>query len=142
MRDDAIMEIAFVKTKLAVLWLFVAITNSAIMTLAFLAPGVIDDIRAGQVVGAQIGPELLLVVAITYFWIPLIMAVVSVTINNSINRWINIVASILYACFVLNELISNIITVAYPYGLLMHVSEVVVLSLIAWYAWKWPKDRG
>ena len=125
------------RTKLAVLWLFVAVTNSAIMTVAFLAPGVIDDIRAGQVLGAQIGPELLLVIAITYFWIPLVMSVLSIVLKDSINRWANIISGILYAVFVINEMISNITTVAYLYGVLMHISEVAIAALIVWFAWKW-----
>jgi len=131
-----------VKTKLAIFWLFVAATNSAIVVIAFMAPGVIDDIRAGQVLGAQISPDLLLLIAVTYFWIPLVMAVQSITLRNSINRWVNIIAGVLYVVFVLNEFVSNIITVAYYYGMLMHVSELVVLALIAWHAWKWPKESG
>ena len=135
-----IKENVAVTTKLAVLWLFVAVSNSAIITIALLAPGVIDDIRSGQVLGAQIGPELLLVMAITYYWIPLVMSVLSVTLKNSINRWANIIAGMLYAFFVLNEMISNIVSVAYFYGIMMHVSEVVIVALIVWFAWKWPKE--
>ena len=119
-----------------------AATNSAIVVIAFMAPGVIDDIRAGQVLGAQISPDLLLLIAVTYFWIPLVMAVQSITLRNSINRWVNIIAGVLYVVFVLNEFVSNIVTVAYYYGMLMHVSELVVLALIAWHAWKWPKESG
>ena len=130
------------KTKLAIFWLSVAVANSAIVTIAFMAPGVIDDIRAGQVLGAQISPDLLLLIAVTYFWIPLIMAVLSITLKNSINRWVNIIAGALYIVFVLNEFVSNIMIVAYYYGVLMHVSELVVLALIAWHAWKWPKESG
>ena len=110
--------------------------------LYFIVPGVIDEIRAGEIVGMQLGPELLLVMAITYFWVPLVMAVLSVMLKDSINRWVNIIAGVGYAGYVLLELILNIATVAYPYAMLMDVSAIVVAALIAWYAWKWPKQEG
>jgi len=62
-----------VKIKISVLWIFVtlaALTNSI---LYLMEPGVIDEIREGEIVGMQIGPELLLVMAITYYWAPLVM---------------------------------------------------------------------
>ena len=46
-----------VKIKLAMLWLFVAVAMSANTILYFVVPGVIDEIRAGEVVGMQAGPN-------------------------------------------------------------------------------------
>jgi hypothetical protein len=128
-----------VKTKLAVFWIFVAVTNLAIVTLTYIAPGVLDDILAGHVLGAQIGPDLLLLVAITYFWVPLVMAVSSITLKDSINRWVNIIASPLYSLFVLSELVSNILKTHYLYGAFLQVSIIFVLGLVVWHSWKWPK---
>jgi len=130
------MENLFLKIKLAVLWLFVAVTMSANTTLYFVVPGVIDEIRAGEIVGMQVEPELLLVMAITYFWVPLVMAVMSLTLKDKVNRWANIILGVFYAGFILFELIMNITTVAYPYVILMDISAIVVAALIAWYAWK------
>ena len=129
-----------VKMKLAVFWLFVAISMSAILTITIIAPGVIDDIRTGIIIDMEINQEVLLIMAITYYWIPLVMAVLSVTLKDSINRWVNIIAGAGFAIFVLIELILNITTVAYLFGMLMDVSTILVSVLIAWYAWKWKKD--
>ncbi len=129
------------KTKLAVLWLFVAVTMSANTILYFIVPGVIDEIRAGEVVGMQAGPELLLVMAIMYYWVPLVMAVLSLTLKDKANRWANIILGIFYAGFILFELIMNIRTVAYPYVILMDISAIVVAALIAGYAWKWSRQE-
>ena len=129
------------KTKLAVLWLFVAVTMSANTILYFIVPGVIDEIRAGEVVGMQAGPELLLVMAIMYYWVPLVMAVLSLTLKDKANRWANIILGIFYVGFILFELIMNIRTVAYPYVILMDISAIVVAALIAWYAWKWSRQE-
>jgi len=76
--------------RLAVFWLFVAVIMSANTILYFLVPDVIDEIRAGKVVGMQATPELLLVMAIAYFWVPLVMAVLSLTLKDRVNRWANI----------------------------------------------------
>jgi len=131
------MENLALKIRLAVLWLFVAVTMSANTILYFIVPGVIDEIRAGEVVNMQTGQGLLLVMAIMYFWVPLIMAVLSLTLKDKTNRWANIILGIFYAGFILFELIMNITTVAYPYVILMDTSAIVAAALIAWYAWKW-----
>jgi len=136
------MENLALKTRLAVLWLFIAVTMSANTTLYFIVPGVIDEIRAGQVVGMQAGSELLLMMAVTYFWAPLVMAVLSLTLKDKANRWANIILGIFYAGFILFELTMNITTVAYPYVILMDTSAIVVAALIAWYAYKSPKQEA
>jgi len=135
------MENLALKIKLAVLWLFVAVSMSTASVIFFMVPGVIEEIMEGEIVGMQIGHELLLMMAITYFWVPLVMAVLSLTLKDKANRWANIILGIFYTGFILIELISNIITVAYPYVMLMDTSAVVVAALIAWYAYKWPKQE-
>jgi hypothetical protein len=135
------MENLALKIKLAVLWLFVAATMSANTLLYYVVPGVIDEIRAGKVVGMQAGPELLLVMAIAYYWVPLVMAVISLTLRDEVNRWANMILGIFYVGFILFELIMNITTVAYPHVMLMDTSTIVVAALIARHAWKWSKQE-
>lgn len=125
------------KTKLAVFWLFIAGTMSANTVLYFVVPGVIDELRAGEIVGMQAGAELILGMAIAYFWVPLVMAVVSLTLKDKANRWANIILGAFYAVFIIFELTMNVTTVAYSYAILMDVSVFVVAVLIAWNAWKW-----
>jgi|SRR5665647_369671 len=133
---NRITDLSSIKIKLAILWLFVVVTNLAIVTLTFVAPGVIDDIRGGHVLGAQIGPDLLLVIAVTYFWVPAVLAVLSILLKDSINRWVNLAGGILYTVFVLNELVSNIIKMSYIFGMFLQVSIIFVLVLIIWHSWK------
>jgi len=125
------------KIKLAVFWLFIAVTMSANTILYLVVPGVIDEIRAGKIVGMQAGAELILGMAVVYFWVPLVMAVVSLTLKDKANRWINIILGAFYAVFILFELAMNVTTVAYPYAILMDVSVFAVAALIVWFAWKW-----
>ena len=125
------------KIKLAIFWLFIAIAMSANTILYFVMPGVIDEIRSGVIVGMQAGTELILGMAIAYFWVPLVMAVLSVTLNDKANRWANIVLGAFYAAFILFELTMNVTTVAYPYAILMDISVCAVATLIVVHAWKW-----
>ena len=131
------MEALALKTRLAVLWLFVAVTMSANTLLYLIVPGVIDEIRAGTVVGMQAGAGLLLTMAIMYFWVPLVMAVVSLTLRDKVNRWASVSLGAFYVVFISFELFMNVTTVAYPYVILMDSSAIVVAALIAYYAWKW-----
>jgi len=131
------MENLALKTRLAVLWLFVAVTMSANTLLYLLVPGVLDEIRAGTVVGMQAGSALLLTMAVMYYWVPLVMAVLSLTLKDRVNRWASIILGVFYAVFILFELFMNVTTVAYPYVKLMDTSAIIVAVLIAYYAWKW-----
>jgi hypothetical protein len=81
--------------------------------------------------------ELILGMTIAYYWIPLVMAVLSLTLKDKVNRLANLILGAFYVVFVLFELTMNITTVAYPYAILMDVSMIAVAALIAWNAWKW-----
>jgi len=62
-----------VKIKILVLWIFVTLAALTTSILYLMEPGVIEEIMEGEIAGMQIGHELLLAMAITYFWVPLVM---------------------------------------------------------------------
>jgi len=95
-------------------------------------PGVMEQINAGELVGNQTTPELLLVFAII-FLIPLVMAFLSLTLKDSTNRWANIIVGISVTVFVLIDSSEHI---AEPFYVLYGIAGVVVSALIVWYAWK------
>jgi hypothetical protein len=130
------VDLAF-KIKITVLWLSLTIIMVANTMLYLLVPGIIDEIRAGMIVGMPAGQNLLLFMAVMYYWIPLVMAVLSLTLKDKLNRQVNVILGIFYVIFLLFELTMNVITVAYPYVILMDVSAAVAAALIAWYARKW-----
>lgn len=102
-------------------------------------PGVIDQIRLGEIEGMKIGPELLLFFAILLL-VPLVMAFLSLALKDSANRWANIILGIVYAGIGIVELA----TTANPsaYSILLEASKVVVTALIVWYAYMWPKEKA
>ena len=84
------------RIKIAVLWL--VFECGAILTPVFelYEPGFIDGLIAGELAWAQITPELMLVLAIILL-IPPVMAFLSLTLKDSINRWANIILGIVFA---------------------------------------------
>ena len=116
------------------LWLF---TEAALLTLlivGLMEPGILEQVMAGEVLGMKIGPELLLILTIELL-VPLVMAFLSLTLKDSINRWANIILGIV---FVGLELLSLVEELANPsaHSILLWLSIVVALALIVWYAWK------
>jgi hypothetical protein len=55
-----------------------------------------------------------------------------------VNRWTNIIVAILYIIIA----IGNPIGESWAYIYFGSIVEVVLLSLIVGYAWKWPKQEG
>lgn len=133
------MENLALKIKISVLWLFWEVAALAMLILGFMEPGVIDQLRLGEIEGMKIGPELLLFFAILLL-VPLVMAFLSLALKDSANRWANIILGIVYAGIGIVELA----TTANPsaYSILLEASKVVVTALIVWYAYKWPKEKA
>ena len=133
-----------VKTKLAVLWLVFFCVMNVIPLLELYLPGFIEDIIAGESGYGAITAELILLMAIITL-IPPVMAVLSLTLKDSINRWINIIVGIVFAVFmhgILHPIDYLAKQDAYYAGLiLVGIVEFVVAALIVWYAYKWPKKE-
>lgn len=72
------------KTKIAVLWFVIAHGMPVFATLAIYEPSYIEGIIAGEVQGGPITPEMNLELAIVLL-IPLVMAVLSLTLRDSIS---------------------------------------------------------
>ena len=118
------------KIKISVLWLFMTLAALTTSILMLMEPGVLDGIMAGEVLGMQITPEILLIVAIERL-VPLVMAFLSLTLKDSINRWANIIVGIVYTALSIISLNG-----ASAQMILMWVSAAVATALIVWYAWK------
>jgi len=120
-----------------VLWLFYAVAFLVVMSLGSLEPGVLQQfLTTGEIGGMKVGPELLLILAILML-VPLIMAFLSLTLKDSINRWANIIVGIFYTGFQLLGLVETLtLPSVYAYAVVMELSKVVAPALIVWYAWK------
>ena len=92
---------------------------------------------AGEIGGMKITPELMLLLAVIILT-PLIMAFLSLTLKGSAIRWTNIIVGILQIVVLIGALIGE----TWVYYIFATVVEVLLLLLVIWYAWSWPKQEG
>jgi hypothetical protein len=128
------MEHLTLKIRISVLWIFMAVAMSAHSVLGFMDRDVVE-----QMWEMQMGAGMLVVVAL--FWlVPLIMAALSLTLEDSANRWANIVLGIVFTLINIWHLVEHLTTGPAVHQILIIASTVVVTALVAWQAWKWPKQ--
>jgi hypothetical protein len=133
------MELLRWKTRIAVLWLIHAIGMSAAMILFFMDTGVIEGIISGEFFGGKITEGSMFWMAI-FWYIPWIMAWLSLTLEDSVNRWTNFILGILLAIYLVFGLIYHSIGGRPAAILVGYFLGIVAAALVAWYAWKWPKQ--
>jgi hypothetical protein len=129
------MKILQWKIRISVLWIFMAVAMSAHGVLAFMEPGAMEQI--GEM---QMGAGMLLFMAL-FWWVPLVMAVLSVTLKDLANRWTNMILGIVFTALNIFHLIEHL---AQPsaHQILIIGSTIVVTALIFWHALKWPKQEA
>jgi hypothetical protein len=122
------------KIKITVLWLFAAVAFLAHQILVLMEPGIIAQLMAGEAEGQKIGPELILSFAVLML-VPMVMAFLSLTMKDSMNRWVNIIVGAVFAALWFIGVVDAALS-AYWGGALMTLSAVVASALIVWYTWK------
>ena len=126
-----------VKIKLAALWLTVNLLYIYVDVYSFFRPGIIEDAIAGKVWKFQITQVWLLGVIIL-MTIPSLMVFLSLVLPAKVNRWTNIIVGILHIVLALGTTIGE----SWAYYIFASIVEAVLLLLVVWYAWKWPKEEG
>jgi len=131
------MEILRWKTRIAVLWVFMAVAMSAHSSFAAMVPGGLDKIISEmEAAGAGMW------VFMACFWlVPLWLAFLSMTLRDSTNRWVNCVLGVIFTLLNIWHLIGHLAEPSVQQILIVG-STVVVTALIAWYAWTWPKEEA
>lgn len=136
------MESLIWKIRISVLWVFMAVGMAAAMVLWFMGPGVIEEIMSGEMEGMQITAGFTILFAL--FWlIPLIMAFLCFILKHTANRWANFVLGVVFGVFYLFDTIGDL-SRGDPFGgdMFMGIAMIVVAALIAWHAWRWPKEEA
>ncbi|VUT25896.1 MAG: hypothetical protein MOIL_01291 [Candidatus Methanolliviera sp. GoM_oil] len=128
------MKTELLKTRILVLWIWMAVAMSAHSVLSFMEPGVLE-----QIVEMEMGSGMLFFSAL--FWIiPLIMAFLTVTLKASADRWANMIMGGLFTLMNIFHLAEHL---AQPsaHQIMIIGSTVVATALIFVYALKWPKEE-
>ena len=122
-----------VQITISALWVAVMLSSLMGDVLRFYEPGIIKQIIAGEVEGMQQTHRGLLVSA-TFMAIPIVMVVLSMTLNYNANRWANIIFSIFFFGF---TLIWLLVKPPPAYKILLGRVGLVCNALIVWYAYMW-----
>jgi hypothetical protein len=125
-----------VKLNLAALWASFMFLYIYVDYFSLYMPGSLEDILVGKVFVFEITQVFLLVVLATVT-IPALMIFLSVALPAKMNRWANIIVATVYIPYTLFNLVGE----AWMHMVFGAIVEVALLSLVIWYAWKWPKQE-
>jgi hypothetical protein len=118
------------KAKLSAVWIFVLL-NVVFRDLHDLfRPGILQEMMSGVVNGVQLTQETLLLAGVV-LEIPIAMVLLSRLLAYRVNRWANIIASVVTIPLLLTSGPKDLDDVWFL------AIEVITLLLLAWYTWKW-----
>ena len=135
------MEILRCKARLSVIWVGMAVGTAVAILLTLVAPGAIEEVMAGEWGGMEVSEGMLAIWTI-FFIIPLVMAILCLTMNNS--RWLNFILGIIWFLYFIYDIVYNAtLEEAAPVAVwLMIATGFVVSAFIVYFAWKWPKEEA
>ena len=127
-----------VKPKLSALWVALMFFYIYADILLFYRQGHVAGLLAGKAGGTVITPAFVLVSAVVMA-IPSLMVFLSLALQATVNRWANIGVGMVYAAVLVATLFAGKITAD---SLLYAVAEALLIVLIVWHAWMWPKEES
>lgn len=127
-----------VKIKLATLWAALMFLYTYGDILGFYTPGNLEQLISGEIEGIQLTEGLLIVNAVTMM-IQSVMIFLSVALKANANRWANLIIGA-FAAVVL-VVATYVGGIDFRYAIQVSV-ELVLIALIIWHAWKWPKQEA
>jgi hypothetical protein len=129
--EDKYTNVMDIRVKLSLLWIVVMFTMVFADIVGFLNPGTLKDMMAGSV-GIPITQGILLAFAIL-IEIPIAMIFLSRVLKYKVNRWANIIASIITILFVIGG------GSPYLFYIFFASVEVMCMLVIIWLAWNWKQ---
>ena len=126
-----------VRAKLAAAWTSLMFLYAYVDILNFFTPGVVDDILDGRVFEFDLS-QTFSTAALAMMSIPSLMVVASMTLPARANRIANLIAAALFLPVTIFNLTGESWLLFYGLGVVL---EVILLALILWYAWTWPRSR-
>ena len=118
------------KVLLSTLWIVVMINMLKADILSLYIPGSGEELAATAASTGTPIPQLMLGGAVM-MEISIVMILLSRVLKPGLNRWVNILASVITIVFVVGG------GVLYPHYLFIAAVEVICLLLIIWFAWRW-----
>ena len=126
-----------VRIKLSALWAATMFCYLYADILSLYRPDFLEQLMIGEIIGFQINQAFLLGSAVLMS-IPTIMIFLSLILSPKINRYANMILGIAHIGLAITTMLTP---EAWAYYLFDSAVEIVLLSLIVWYVWKWPKQN-
>jgi hypothetical protein len=133
--SNKLIQIQDRKITLSTLWIFVMFCIAYADIIGFIEPGTLENIINGNT-GFVLTPLLILTFSLIQA-IPIVMILLSRWLRRDVNRWLNIVTSVLTLLYVLGG--GNWESVSYP---VFAVLEGIAMLGIIWLAWTWRNDKA
>lgn len=126
------------KVKLSALWAARMLSGLQGDSTRLHDPEALKELIAGTS-AVRVTNELLLIMSFI-FAIPILMSFLSLTLKDKANRWANRGTG---TFFVLFDLVFLVLLVwPFSYETVWSVMYLVFTVLVAWYAWKWPRNEA
>jgi hypothetical protein len=122
------------KVLLSTLWIVVMINMAYADILGLFIPGALEEVAKTSVSIRATIPQLMLGGAIMVE-IPIAMILLSRVMKFKVNRWVNIIASVITIAYVVGGGSPT------PHYIFIATIEVVCMLLIVWNAWKWTNPE-
>ena len=126
-----------VKLKLSALWTAVLFCYLYGDYFGLYKPGKLNGMLAGNLEPlGQTSQGVLLALSISMA-IPSLMVFLSLALKAKASRLLNIIIGVIYSFFVLVTLPGS-----WNFYLFFGILDIILTSLIVWYAWTWPRSSG
>ena len=112
------------------LWLAVAVALSGSLLLGVFVPGALEEMLAGEIEGQTLNDAVGYWLAMLVI-IPLVMAVVTLLINDRVNRYVNLIAALVFGLFGVYVVVSEVLGGHFDAHVLMAAVAIVLGFLIA-----------
>jgi len=124
------------RVKISALWTAMLFVFAYVDLFSLYRPDFRADVEAGQVGGFTVDQSFLLATT-AYVVIPSLMVFATLVLRPRLSRSVNLALSAVYALTIAAGAVGE-----WGYYVLGSVVEVVLLALIAFYAWTWPKAEA
>lgn len=125
------MEKLRLKTTLSVLWIALVVNHIAFIFLTIIKSGDLSTL-----------PERATYTLTIWFFIPCIMAWLSLILKDSVNRWTNLTLGTIFAIVKVLVLSVHLIEEGLSGIAINALWGLLAAALVVWYAWKWPKQEA
>jgi len=125
-----------IRIKLSALWISMLFVFAYVDLFSLYREDFRADIESGEIAGFEIGQTFLFLTTL-YIAIPSLMVFATLVLRPSVNRLLSIGLSGIYGLTIVGGAVGE-----WNYYIFGSALEVILLGLIGYYAWTWPKIQA